>query len=403
MKSQIYKLYMSNFLTGLVFWYGIEKLFMRHIGIDAVGIGIATAVFIIFNLFFDIPAGILADKWSRKGVLVISAAALGVCSFLLGSSHDLLLYAIGEIFYGLYVVATSGTYAAMTYDVLHEENRADEYSKIAGRAYALFLIGAGIANIASGFIAHHFGYRSAYFVTIISCAVNVFVILAIREPKFHKPELKEKTLASLAEASIALGKLKILRVLTVVVTLLTIADLFESEFGQLYMLRYFSAPQIIGILWAVYAFAWAFGSAIAHRFRTRLHALVVCSTLPLVAMAFIDNRFSIALLMLQVVASTILLNQVETRIQENAPSHVRASILSVVATFGRIVSVPAAFILGWLFRDYNALVALRFVAATAGATFLYWLWARRTTPDARLAAQDGEALASARDIGPSHA
>ncbi len=69
MKSQIPKIYLSNFLTGLVFWYGIEKLFMRSIGIDAVGVGIATAVFIGFNLIFDIPAGILADKWSRKGML----------------------------------------------------------------------------------------------------------------------------------------------------------------------------------------------------------------------------------------------------------------------------------------------------------------------------------------------
>lgn len=34
--TRIHKLYISNFLTGLVFWYGIEKLFMRSIGIDAI-------------------------------------------------------------------------------------------------------------------------------------------------------------------------------------------------------------------------------------------------------------------------------------------------------------------------------------------------------------------------------
>ncbi len=35
--TQIQKLYASNFLTGLVFWYDSEKLFIRNIGIDAVG------------------------------------------------------------------------------------------------------------------------------------------------------------------------------------------------------------------------------------------------------------------------------------------------------------------------------------------------------------------------------
>jgi MFS family permease len=170
--TRIHKLYISNFLTGLVFWYGIEKLFMRSIGIDAVGVGIATAVFLVFNLICDIPAGILADRWSRKGVLIISALSLAACSLILGSSHGLLLYAIGELFYGMYIVSTSGTYNAMTYDILHEENRADQYSKIAGRAYALFLAGAGVANIASGFIANHFSYRTTYFITIISCLLN---------------------------------------------------------------------------------------------------------------------------------------------------------------------------------------------------------------------------------------
>src|SRR5688572_26689516 len=154
--TNVHKLYASNLLTGLVFWYGIEKLFMQSIGISAVGVGAVTAILIIFLVLFDIPSGLLADRWSRKGMLVISAIALGVCSFILGSSAGLLMYTIGTLFYGLYVVGTSGTYGAIMYDTLHEEGRANLYSKINGRAYGLFLIGAGIGNIAGGFLAHHF-------------------------------------------------------------------------------------------------------------------------------------------------------------------------------------------------------------------------------------------------------
>ena len=376
--SRIHKLYISNFLTGLVFWYGIEKLFMRSIGIDAVGVGIATAVFLVFNLICDIPAGILADKWSRKGVLIISALSLAVCSLLLGSSHGLLLYAIGEVFYGMYIVSTSGTYNAITYDILHEENRSDQYSKIAGRAYALFLAGAGVANIASGFIAHTFSYRTTYFITIISCLLNVLVLLSLREPVFHKAEKKERVLGQLKDVSVAISKIKLIRSLTIVLTALAITELFKSEFGQLYMLRYFSSAQIIGLLWAAYAFTWSLGSLIAHRFRARLNTLVICTTVPFILMAFIDNWFSLVLFMFQAVAAAALINQIETRIQENTPSTVRASILSVVATLGRAVSVPASFVLGWLFRDYSALVALQFVAVVSGLILLYWLWSNRT-------------------------
>jgi len=376
-----------------VFWYGIEKLFMRSIGISAAGVGIATAVFLAFNLIFDIPAGILADKWSRKGVLIMSATALAVCSLILGSSHGLLVYALGEIFYGVYIVCTSGTYNAITYDILHEENRADQYSKIAGRAYALFLAGAGVANIASGFIANHYTYRTTYFITIVSCLINVALLFTLKEPNFHKAEKKEKVLGQLREASIAISKIKLLRTLVIVLTVLAITELFKSEFGQLYMLRYFSSPQIIGLLWAAYAFTWSLGSLIAHHFRSRLNLLILCTILPFILMSFIDNWFSLVLFMFQAVAAAAFINQTETRIQEQTPSHVRASVLSVIATLGRAVSIPASFMLGWLFRDYNSLVALRVVAIISGLTLLYWLLVNRRVAEPSPTAISGKVAA----------
>jgi MFS family permease len=381
--TRIHKLYLSNFLTGLVFWYGIEKLFMGSIGISAVGIGIATSVFLIFNLIFDIPSGILADRWSRKGVLAISAIGLAICSVLLGISHGLLLYAIGEIFYGVYIVSTSGTYNALTYDILHEDGIADQYSKIAGRAYALFLAGAGVGNIASGFIAHNYGYRTTFFVTVISCLLNVLLILTIGEPKFHKLEKKERVLHQLKAVTMTLTKIKLVRVLVVVLTALTISELFKSEFGQLYMFRYFTSPQVIGLLWAAYAFTWALGSLIAHKLRNQINLLIICSVIPFVIMSFIDNWFSLVLFMFQAVAVAAFINQTETRIQENTPSSVRASIMSVISTLGRAVSVPASFILGWLFRDYGALVALRFVAIVTAMTLTYWLFTNKKSAHTR--------------------
>lgn len=375
--TRIHKLYLSNFLTGLVFWYGIEKLFMGSIGINAIGISVATSVFLIFNLVFDIPSGILADKWSRKGVLAISAIALAICSILLGSSHGLFLYAIGEIFYGIYIVSTSGTYNALTYDILHEDGIADQYSKISGRAYSLFLAGAGVANVASGFIANSFSYRTTFFITVVSCLLNLLLILTITEPKFHKLEKKERVMHQLKAVTLTLSKIKLVRVLVIVLTAFTISELFKSEFGQLYMFRYFSSPQIIGLLWAAYAFTWALGSLIAHRLRNHLNALIVCSVLPFIVMSFIDNWFSLVLFMFQAVAVAAFINQTETRIQENTPSAVRASIMSVVSTIGRAVSVPGSFLLGWLFRDYGSLVALQFVAFISAITLLYWLFVNR--------------------------
>lgn len=378
MHSRIGKIYLSNFLTGAVFWYGIEKLFMSSIGIDAAGVGLATALFLGFILFMDIPSGFLADRWSRKGVLVVSALALAICSVVLGSSTGLAQYIVGYLFYGIYVISISGTYQAITYDVLHEEGRSDHYSKISGRAYALFLCGAGVANIASGFIAHYLSFNATFYLTVIPCLLNALLILTIKEPTFHKSEAKSQTLEQLGKATKALLRIKLLRVLTIISSALAIVELFKGEFGQLYMLRYVSEPHIIGLLWAAYAFTWALGSAIAHRLHARLTLLVAASTLPLVGMACIDNGFSLALFMIQATASAALLNQIETRIQANTPSAVRASILSVVSAIGRTITIPASFMLGWLFKEYGAFWAVRSVAVVTILILMYWITTSRS-------------------------
>ena len=382
MITRIGRIYLSNFLTGLVFWYGIEKLFMTSIGIDAVGVGISTAFVTVFSLVLDIPAGLLADKWSRKGTLLVSALSLALAGVVLGTSHGLLQYILGYLFYSINVVTTSGTYQAITYDSLHEEGRAHEYSKIAGRAHALFLAGAGVANILSGFIAHHYSLQTDFFLTIVSCVLNAMVIVTIREPAFHKSEDKTSMVKQLSAVTKTMVRIPLLRGLAIIMSVLAAVEVFKVDFGQLYMLRYVTEPQLIGILWAAYAFTWGLGSAIAHRLRAHLSTLILATSLPLLLMAFIDNWLSLVLFMVQATAAAALFNQIETRIQEVTPSGLRTSVLSVLSAFGRLVAVPASFTFGWIFRDLDAYAAVRFAAIIAAVVLLYWLYVSRKVPQA---------------------
>ncbi len=371
--SQINKLYISNFLTGLVFWYGIEKLFQRTIGIDAVGVGILTVITIGFGLLLDIPSGMLADKWSRKGMLALSAIALATCSVILGSSHSFTSYIIGYFMYSIYFTFTSGTYQAITYDSLHEQAKASEYSKVNGRAYALFLAGAGVANIMSGFIAAHFGFRAPFYISVIPCLINILIILSLREPVFHKPELKQKALKQLGGALKTISQIHLLSILAIVMSMLSIIEVFKADFGQLYFLRYISTPQLLGLVWAIYAFTWAIGGLIAHRLQNRLTLLIVCATLPVIVMSLVDSWPAIILFNVQAIAAAALVNQIETKIQHATPSHLRASVLSVLSSLGRAVAIPASLVLGWAFRYHGAFYAVRIMGIVAAAVLFFWI------------------------------
>src|SRR3989338_7972899 len=118
-RSNIVKLYVSSFLGGLVFWYAIEKLFMASIGIDPLGVTIVGAIYVAILLIFDVPSGLLADRWSRKYCLILSAFLLALSSLVLGLSKGLPLYAICAILYGFNFVLYQGTIQAITYDTLY--------------------------------------------------------------------------------------------------------------------------------------------------------------------------------------------------------------------------------------------------------------------------------------------
>lgn len=387
--TQIQKLLISNFLTGLIFWYGIEKLFMASIGIDEVGVGLAAAVALLSGLLFDIPTGILADKWSRKGTLILGSLALAACSLVAGVSPGLTLYAFSMLLYGLYDVLVEGSYQAFVYDTLREEQRTKEYSRVIGWAYGLFLVGAGVANVASGFIAEAWSFEATYYLSLIPCALNIILLLTMREPQYHQLERKERVIRELGKATKNILHIRLLRILTIIMISLSLMELFKADFGQLYILRYTDDATLVGILWAVYAFMWALGSIIAHRLRTRLTPLIIASTLPLVLIGLVDHWFGLVIFAVQIVASSALDNQIETRIQENTPSSVRASLLSTVTAAGTAVSIPMSFLLGWAFRDLGGFRAVQIMSILGAMVLVYWLVVGRKALHAndRLAAE----------------
>ncbi len=57
---------------------------MQSIGISPFGIAINAVVFLLITVIFDVPSGVLADKWNRKYTLVLAILSLGLSSFILG-------------------------------------------------------------------------------------------------------------------------------------------------------------------------------------------------------------------------------------------------------------------------------------------------------------------------------
>ena len=71
-------LYATGFIHGFALWYAVEKLFMKSIGFNDFLITIVTITYIVVMTAANLPLGVLADRWSRKGVLYLATCALPI-------------------------------------------------------------------------------------------------------------------------------------------------------------------------------------------------------------------------------------------------------------------------------------------------------------------------------------
>ena len=81
-------------LQGVAPWVPVEKLFMNEIGFDAALVAVLAAAYAAVVPIMAIPSGILADRWSRRGVLILASGA-GLASVVVGGlSHSVTMYVV---------------------------------------------------------------------------------------------------------------------------------------------------------------------------------------------------------------------------------------------------------------------------------------------------------------------
>src|SRR6266567_5901515 len=82
--KRLLPLFIAAFSQGLVLWAPIEKVFLRSLGFDQAALGLMAACYASLIPLRDLFSGILADRWSRKGVLILASVA-AMLNALLGT------------------------------------------------------------------------------------------------------------------------------------------------------------------------------------------------------------------------------------------------------------------------------------------------------------------------------
>ncbi len=356
-------LYATGFIHGFALWYSIEKLFMRSIGLNDYLITIATVMYIVVMMVANIPMGIIADRWSRKGVLYLATCALVAASVICGLSHGFVMYVAGISVWGLFYAAYAGTYDSVIYDVVLEETgSADSFERLYGRVQmydsAAFITGALI----SAGVAHFASLRLEYFLTVPVTCCAFLTLSRFREPVLHRKARQDRLAAHLGSILRAATRADVAWiVICLVANCLAMRLLFE--FCQLWYLGLALPAVWYGPSFALlYSGAWS-GGALADKLASDRTVLAAgFGTLVIAIGLFV--RLPAVVIGAQVLAiiGIIVLNIALTRYLHDAmPSQIRAGASSVVSTIGYAVFIPAALGFGLVSRAHGIFEASGFV------------------------------------------
>jgi MFS family permease len=352
LRRRLFPLLLSAFLVSVGFWVPVEKLFMNEIGFDPASVGLMAAAYAAVVPLLEIPSGILADRWSRRGVLMLAYAALLVSVTIGGLSTSVLVYVVGAGFLGVFFAMQSGTMDAVVYDtVLEVTGSSARFERSIGRVRLVESIALVSSALTGGVLASLTSPRLTYVMTLPFMALSIVVLRTFREPRLHQAEEPVSLRQQVATTYRTLLRRGCLLPLVTVMVLAGLLTNVIFEFGPLWMVAIAAPAVLYGPHWAGLTSAFGLGGLLAGRFRFEAPATVGTIVTLLVgssvALVFSHNTGVIiaaqVILALLVVTTSIFLT---ARLHDAIPSNIRSGVASGVGTFTWMAFLPFSLIFG---------------------------------------------------------
>ncbi len=377
MHKNIRKLYLLNLLVGIVFWYPIEKLYLKDLGAGPFGISVSALIFLLTVIIFDVPSGVLADKWKRKYTLLLAIACFIISCIMGGMSHTWVQYLPMNVLLGGFVVLTSGTFQAIMYDSLSDTGHQKEYDKHQGRAYALFLAGLGFSSLAGGYLADWFGLANTYFISAACMAPAVLVGLTLVEPRSHKQvsdsKLKEHIQRS---AKLLLGQRLLLQLALLVSAMGVLRGAYTEYSGLLFVVLGMTAIPL-GYAGAAKWLISSLGQLVAPKIGRKVLEYAPLFFVTFLIFSLIHNKWGLIFFFMSGFMYSVIANQAEAAVQDNSPSEIRATTLSLLSFSSNVLLVPLGLLFGWIAQVSNIFNAYLMIAIIGLLYLTVWLFKGR--------------------------
>jgi predicted MFS family arabinose efflux permease len=332
-------------LAGFMLWVPVEKLFMSEIGFDAASVGVMAAAYSAVVPLLEVPSGIVADRWSRKWLLVASSGALVAVALIAALAQNVLTYIVSAMVLGVYFALYSGTLDSIVYDaVIEQTGSSDPYERWIGRVRIVesgALVGSAFTG---GFLAQLTSTRLTYWLSIPFAAAAMVAFARLDEPQLHK-QTEQVPLRDQAAATLRAMRSSDLRQAMLVASLAALLSQTVFEFGPLWLVAMNAPAGLFGPYWAALVATIGLGGYLTSKLHlarrpvllSLIAGLLACSvvltlTTMLTVVVLVQTAMALILGMVGIHAGLL--------VHDAVPSSIRAGVSSGVGTLAWAMFLP---------------------------------------------------------------
>lgn len=195
--------YVFEFVSNLNFTQVLWVSYLAFKGLTLVEIGLCESVFHMASLVFEIPTGLIADRFGRKlsRILAVFSRMIYLILLLFVNNFGLALFSF--IFAALSYNLESGADSAFVYDSMVETGSQAHFAKVQGYREVIFQFSGLIAVLVGGILAD-IRYEYAIGSTLVILTLGVMIASFLKEPlvKENQQKLSLRSLISTAMLTI---------------------------------------------------------------------------------------------------------------------------------------------------------------------------------------------------------
>ena len=330
--------YLYGYLREVVLIYPVYAIMMGEHGISPIELSTLFFVWSASALIFEVPSGVLADRYSRKRLLVISGVLKGGAFIAWWFAPDFAGYLAGFVIWSMGSSLLSGTSESFLYDTLrtapHANSEDRGFARIYGRGMVASSFGVATALAGGGYFAEY-GYAWPLALSIAAPWIAALLVaIVFVEPPRGDAKRHQDFFGTLAGGVAEVRRNRVvLYIVAMFASLVTGYGVIDEYLGPFLNEKPAFTLGTVGLVYAASFTARTLGMELAHRLPFRsLRAIAILfaiGTLGLGVSALTNDLWLVVTYGWYFAASSAAEVLLQTRLQSEIQGSARATVTSI--------------------------------------------------------------------------